>query len=216
MTDELYTLQDLATAAGVEKRTIRSWIEQDLLRGPETMGRGARYSKAHLERTKAIKCLKDIYGISLSLIRRELLLADKEKISKLAREFDEKLTGFQQIISDHGGTDYVIDTFGKELTALEYIKLVQSKLAENKKPCSDWELGPEEQADDISTKLVVNVSGSSAVSVARKAKAVAWYRISVTPEIELHVSGVIDPSRLTEFERLADHIREIITGGFFG
>ena len=52
-----YSLEDLARHLDIQPRTIRSYIQQGLLRGPDTMGRNARYSAYHLKRLELIKTL---------------------------------------------------------------------------------------------------------------------------------------------------------------
>ncbi len=44
------TLADLAAASGLQPRTIRSWVAQDLLPGPLSRGPAARYPADTLER----------------------------------------------------------------------------------------------------------------------------------------------------------------------
>ena len=80
------TLQDLADQTGIEPRTIRSWIQQGLLAGPETGGRYARYNEQALDRLWAIKALRDFYGMTLTSIRHELLVSDDQRIAALAKE----------------------------------------------------------------------------------------------------------------------------------
>ena len=45
---EALTLADLSTATGIPGRTIRFYIAQGLLDGPDTAGRTARYSPRHM------------------------------------------------------------------------------------------------------------------------------------------------------------------------
>ena len=45
-----YSLEELAKRVGIQPRTIRSYINQGLLRGPDSLGRNARYSEYHRKR----------------------------------------------------------------------------------------------------------------------------------------------------------------------
>src|SRR4051812_16055901 len=81
-----HTLDELARQAGIEPRTIRSWIDQGLLAGPSRRGRGARYAADQLERLLAIKALRDLYGMSLAAARQELLTADAAKLRGYAAQ----------------------------------------------------------------------------------------------------------------------------------
>lgn len=66
------TLQDIAEGTGVEIRTLRSWLAQDLLLPPRRQGRGATYPGANLPRALAIRAMREIEGASLADIRRRL------------------------------------------------------------------------------------------------------------------------------------------------
>lgn len=53
------TLQELSTETGVEPRTIRSYVEKGVIPGPDSLGRGARYSRETLDRLKVLQLLRD-------------------------------------------------------------------------------------------------------------------------------------------------------------
>jgi len=50
-----YSIGDLAAAAGVSRRTVRFYVQRELLPPPEGLGRGARYTDRHLARLLQIK-----------------------------------------------------------------------------------------------------------------------------------------------------------------
>jgi DNA-binding transcriptional MerR regulator len=79
-----FTIDDLASETGFDRRVIRSFIEQGLLRGPDSMGRYARYSKTHLDRLLAIKALKNVQGMPINEVRRALLSMSQNDIQALA------------------------------------------------------------------------------------------------------------------------------------
>lgn len=189
-----YSLQELADLIGVEKRTIRSWIEQGLLKGPETVGRNARYGRGHLERLKAIKVLRDHYGMSLSDARQELLLATDERVRELAQRIEG--SGPEPITTETGHS-----------SALAYIRAVQSS-ASNRE-----EKAPVSAQTGVSRLLSRLEAGGSEKPPPRKAHGEAWFRITVTPDVELAVRGALDPDRLARIERVADYLREILLGG---
>jgi hypothetical protein len=49
--------------------------------------------------------------------------------------------------------------------------------------------------------------------VARKSRAEAWVRIPITPDLELGLRGTPSEEQLRRFERVADHLRDILLGG---
>ena len=81
-----FTLAELAERLGILPRTIRSYIEQGLLRGPEVGGRGARYTDYHVQRLQAIQTLKDVRGLPLAEVRKWLMSATAPELQQLAKE----------------------------------------------------------------------------------------------------------------------------------
>src|SRR5688572_21740162 len=80
-----YTLQELATAAGVSVRTIRYYIGEGLLPAPVGAGPQSHYTDSHLSRLRAIGLLKDRY-LPLKEIRRELSGLDDEQIDRFVSD----------------------------------------------------------------------------------------------------------------------------------
>lgn len=66
-----YSIGDLADAAGVSRRTVRFYVQRELLPAPEGLGRGARYTGTHLARLIQIKEWQE-QGVALEEIRRRL------------------------------------------------------------------------------------------------------------------------------------------------
>ncbi len=66
-----YSIGDLAEAAGVSRRTVRFYVQRELLPAPDGLGRGARYTDAHLARLLQIKGWQE-QGIPLDEIRTRL------------------------------------------------------------------------------------------------------------------------------------------------
>ncbi len=84
MANEELSLSHLARITGTERRTIRSYIAEGLLRGPDTVGRNASYSRHHLDRLRAIRVLRDQDGLGLTEIRRQFLTLSDEGITSIA------------------------------------------------------------------------------------------------------------------------------------
>ena len=72
MSDErTYSIGSLAEAAGVSRRTVRFYVQRNLLPPPEGLGRGAHYAAAHLERLLRIKAWQE-QGVPLEEIPARL------------------------------------------------------------------------------------------------------------------------------------------------
>lgn len=82
-----YTLQELATTAGVSVRTIRYYIGEGLLPAPAGAGPQSHYTGSHLDRLRVIALLKDRF-LPLKEIRKQLSRLDDAAIEQLLDELD--------------------------------------------------------------------------------------------------------------------------------
>jgi DNA-binding transcriptional MerR regulator len=70
MVDEpRYGIGDLAGLGGVSRRTVRYYVQENLLPPPFGLGRGDHYGPAHLDRLLQVKALQEA-GRTLEEIRR--------------------------------------------------------------------------------------------------------------------------------------------------
>src|ERR1700735_5641431 len=84
MSEETYSLADVAEASGIEERTIRSYIERGLLPGAQTRGRGASYSDEHLARLHLIRAVRRARPtVTLSEIRITLQSLTQQEMHTL-------------------------------------------------------------------------------------------------------------------------------------
>jgi DNA-binding transcriptional MerR regulator len=189
-----YRLEDLAAETGIESRTIRFYITQGLLSGPDSRGRGASYSEYHRDRLRAIKLLRDVAKLDLREIRKVLAQLGDDEIARIADVEPSDLAGI-----------IVAGLREEPSSALDYIRGVTS-LSEFTPPLvtthASMALPPSEAfADAMSAQLP------------QRAKGEVWFRIRVTPDVELHVSSALRGDQLQNLERIADYIRHTILGG---
>ena len=72
MPDEArYAIGDLADLGGVSRRTVRYYVQENLLPAPLGIGRGNHYGKEHLDRLLQVKSLQED-GRTLDEIRRAI------------------------------------------------------------------------------------------------------------------------------------------------
>jgi DNA-binding transcriptional MerR regulator len=71
-----YAIGDLATLAGVSRRTVRYYVQEGLLPPPLGVGRGNHYAPEHLEQLLRVKALQES-GHTLDDIR--LALTEKPR-----------------------------------------------------------------------------------------------------------------------------------------
>ena len=66
-----YGIEEFAALGGVTRRTVRYYVQQDLLPAPLGVGRGRHYGPQHLAQLQAVKALQE-QGLSLDEVRQEL------------------------------------------------------------------------------------------------------------------------------------------------
>src|SRR5690349_2142105 len=75
-----YTIDELASAAGVPSRTIRFYQSRGALMAPQRRGRVAYYGRGHLERLKLIAQLQD-RGLRIDAIGDLLASIDRGEVA---------------------------------------------------------------------------------------------------------------------------------------
>ena len=122
MTKE-FTLEDLSTISGLTLRTLRFYMQEGILQGPDTHGKNARYSQEHLDQLDVIQRLKNLH-VPLQEIRHLLNNISPKDLTRL-RKYQEKL---QPIIKDDKPV-YSIEppTYKPGVNALGYIRSLEKK-----------------------------------------------------------------------------------------
>ncbi len=190
------TLAELAAASGLQPRTIRSWVAQNLLPAPLNRGPGARYPADTLQRLLAIRAMRDLLGMPLATIRQELLVAGPERIAEYAAKAGA-LTPEPDatVLAAASGTD-----------AVDYIRRLRQEATGTAAAASPSP--PPTGLDALEEALAARAADPAP----RRARAEEWWRIPVTPDIEIAVRGRLDAERRAQLERCADIIRDILLG----
>lgn len=195
-------LSELAHTSGVSRHTIRSYIARQLLPGPRSRGRNARYGPEHLERLQAIRVLREERGLGLDAIRLLLATLNESEIRAVASGQPADLPA-----SGHS-------TGPNADSALAYLEALAAgteppalSAAAPWPPVSSPTPAP---ADALVRRLR---GGNEARPVPREARAEAWARINITPDVELLVRGSQDEAQVRQLERLADYLRHLLRGG---
>jgi DNA-binding transcriptional MerR regulator len=225
-TDNTYSLQDLADLAHVSPRTVRYYVAQGLLPSPGQVGPGTRYTDGHLARLRLIRRLQREH-LPLAEIRAQLANLDDETIAELLAA--EKEPG----PPDTSALDYIRGVLGGEAAAAEpasspgstptprlargpaffAIPVHKSSpfapraLADLSPPASLSALasaaaGPSAQAPASSTE-----PAPTATATAQRSQ---WDRISLAPDIELHIRRPLSRLQNKRVERLIAIARELL------
>ena len=213
-----YSLEDLAKILRINPRTIRSYIQQGLLRGPDSLGRNARYGEYHLKRLRVIRTLKDDHNLPLSEIRRLVTMAGPDEDIQIQLV---PTSGLPQERSPSVKSD--LDDASSS-SALDYIRarraLVQGKpMAEERAAPLQEEVSeslpaapPQAAPSPLEALLLKLREGRGLGRVPRRTRGEEWVRLEVTPDIEIHVRGQLQSEQLKDFEQLADLMRHILLG----
>ncbi len=195
MPEVSYSLGDLADGAGIETRTIRSYIERGLLPGALTRGRAARYSKEHLSRLRLIMSLRRARpNITLSEIRILLQGFNPAQIHALAG--GSIIAATHAVDESRGLADpAAVDAVADE--ACEIPGMI------------DWDqFAPALTGAERLVHLLREISGF--MSPAPTSRVEGWQRIAVTPDVELSVRTEFDANQLAAFRDLADLLRHLL------
>jgi DNA-binding transcriptional MerR regulator len=214
MDTQTYSLDELATRSGIPGRTIRSYIQRDLLPGALTQGRGAQYSAEHLHRLLAIKRLRHANrDVSLDKLRVLLQQLLPEQIEQIA-------DGSVQI-----GALVDTDPLGGPTSALDYANSMASdtsdpasihfSLKDGKTPRHGRPRSPKGSPGQNNLEQLLEalsrVAGSKPIR--GRSQSETWFRITVTPDIELAVRGEFGPEQLAVLHQIGDHFRHFLTKG---
>lgn len=206
-TDPRYSLSELASLAGVTPRTIRYYISQGLLASPGVPGPGAKYDDAQLDRLRLIRRLQREH-LPLAEIRQRLAGLDDETISGLADE----------VPPSPEPTDSALDYIRRVLepshraseTATSYRLLgpPTPMPAPQGPPPSDRQSLP--SGPFPSAPIAPPTSSPSPSSPARPLERAQWERISLSPDIELHVRRPLTRPVSKQVDRLVTIARELL------
>ncbi len=178
MTEEL-TLQDLVTRSGLNLRTIRYYMQEGILQGPDTRGKYAHYSQLHLDQLELIQRLKNMY-LPLQEIRHIIETLTPEEISQV-KNYQDVLNPMLVERSAKNSSVVADEDIGK--SALDYIhQLQQAQMGIRT-------VGPKPAQPSILPSQSANPNKTARGSTtAGESKGVEdWSRVILADGIELHI-----------------------------
>lgn len=201
MNDEL-TLEDLVNISGLPLRTVRFYIQEGLLPGPDSRGKNARYTKEHLKRLEWIQRLKEHHR-PLREIRILLNNMTPNEIKALL-EGQDMMQDFLSNFDENGGDTSSSSTNG--LSALEYIRGIEGKLP-NIQENTDKQRSPE-----VHQTATVSLSAGNQDkwrSLSPQHFPESWQKIIIRDGIEINIKMPIsseDEIRINELITLSRQI----------
>lgn len=232
-----FSLQELADQTGLEARTIRSYVERGLVAGPDSMGRGARYPRETFDRLRVLQLLRDANrDVTLDQLRVVLHSLSPKQVRAIA---DGSLRigalidteGPKANPTAPGGTAGPADP-GDALSYLRSLKglartrptapadfvtdAATSDPLRVEEPIAGYAQNPALPDPDLN--VLANAAQALAALVglsasARSVRGEAWYRLALTPDLELSVRGDYGPEELAQLHRIADALRILLTRG---
>ncbi len=220
MTDEQHLdLAELCRLADVTPRTVRFYIAQGLLPGPSGRGPASRYSAAHLQRLRLIKRLQQQY-LPLAKIRRALDQFDVETSGMSASSAAALPSSAAPGAPPAPGASTSEAPAPAGASALDYIRSVLAPPSVESVACKAVDALPTDAAD-LGPAPPAAQAPDERESVGRRAASAPaasrlqlswqrpsrsqWERISLSPDVELHIRRPLSPkdhktvARLTRF-----------------
>jgi DNA-binding transcriptional MerR regulator len=211
-TDADYTIADLARLTGLNVRTLRYWISQGLIPSSGESGPGAHYGGGHLDRVRLIKRLQAEYLPNAEIRRRLSDLSDAEVASLLGDEADQAAPR-----EPSSALEYIQGILGAPVAAAGSARhgrtpallrsLAPSALAETpmSPPSSMPVVGHVAQLSEAA--VPVGPMGEEPSTTPERSQ---WERISLGPDIELHVRRPLSRLEQRRVERLITIARQVL------
>ena len=194
---DAYTLADLCDAADVTPRTVRYYVAQGLLVAPSGAGPGARYGAAHLARLRLIRRLQ----------REHLPLADiRRRLSAITD--DEAILRSQEVSAppSESALDYIRGALASRGMTKQASSLsLPSAPPGPPLPALHRMAAPIQPAGDAPGVAETPAPYAAEPSVVRS----QWERISLDPDVELHVRRPLSRTQSRAVERLVDIARHL-------
>lgn len=198
-----YTLSELARLADVTPRTIRYYVAQGLLPSPDAAGPATRYGDAHLARLRLIKRLQREH-LPLAEIRAQLLAMTDDQIVQAAEATEPK----PRLDSDTA-LSYVRDLMTRVGVAPRYFDRPAAPAAPTAPPAPPPALAmtsaprivepPQDAPQDVPPPPAAPVQPDRST----------WERITLDPDVELHVRRPLDRLTNKRVDRLVRIAREL-------
>jgi DNA-binding transcriptional MerR regulator len=192
MTDDTYSLPELADLAGVSPRTVRYYVANGLLPSPG-LGSGARYADEHLHRLRLIRQWQRAHQ-PLAQIRSRLAALSGEEVRVL----------LEQPTAEPGtALDYVRGVLGSTRPTAERQGTTVGQAASHLRIAMNPGATPALMMSDGPGPGLGEPSGA----LAERSQ---WDRIALTPDIELHVRRPLDRITNRRVERLLAIARQLL------
>lgn len=221
MTD--YSLTELARLADVTPRTVRYYIAQGLLPSPDAAGPATRYGDAHLARLRLIKRLQREH-LPLAEIRQRLDAMSDAEIDAAAgstaqprrMDTDTALAYVRNLMAQSGVSPrfYARRAAGTTPDAPDAAAAPDGSAASSAPHSAESGADPAGGTAALRSALVLPAAPMPSPAPSPAAHATqpdrsTWERISLDPDVELHVRRPLDRLTNKRVDRLVRIAREL-------
>ena len=201
MTENL-TLEDLAKDSGLSLRTLRFYIQEGLLQGPDTHGKYASYSRQHLDRIEMIKRLKNL-RLPIKEIRHLLNNMTAEEIKKIRK--------YQEILNPNLGMNYKQGNENMHIaqpgaSAIDYIRSLEKSHGEIQ---SVYEKSINRPSTPLQPASVSKPKPVYKNQILGMNEEETWKRYVIDEGIELNVRGIKDVDDELKIRKLIEYARTL-------
>jgi DNA-binding transcriptional MerR regulator len=213
--DPTYDLGELCELADVTPRTVRYYLQQGLLPSPGRQGPATRYDRGHLDRLRLIKRLQQEH-LPLAEIRRRLEELSDDAVRALAEQSPPAAaTPSAGVVRDGSAIAYIRDVLGGGRTRQQSPQPSSPPLFRKSQRPSSPDLFAEDAAAASASEPPEPVAppalyqrpmrDAGGGSPARS----TWERITLAPDVELHVRRPLTRAGNKLVERLIAEARTL-------
>ena len=183
-----YDLNDLAERADVPPRTIRYYIQEQLLPSPGQVGPGVKYSPGHLARLRLIRRLQR-EGQPLAAIRKRLQAMDNDAVEAALRTPEPAVSSAADYVRSVMGAPPAAATSGQPQRGVTVVHETLKRFAPSSpRPAEEPRFSP---------------------SIHKPRERSQWERIALTEDFELHIRRPLSRDANRRLERLLEQARRI-------
>ena len=186
------TIEDLANQSGLPLRTLRFYIQEGILQGPDTRGKFARYSQQHLDRIELIRRLKDL---------RTPINEIKQMLENISEEELHQLLKYQNLVA-------------LQFTNLQTNQLKERRISEPGKSALDYiqnifpDIAKDASADNRMTlrSPLAQIAEGKGVKRSRQE---TWRRIVISEGIEINIREPRNRDEEINIEKLVKFLQNL-------
>ena len=187
-----YSLSDLCDLASVTPRTVRYYVQQGLLRSPESAGPSTRYDEGHLWRLRLIRQLQ----------RDHLPLAEiRKRLSALSDAEVQGLAAGRPAPPRESAADYIRGVLDARGVGYPMSAIAPAQVMVPPAPAAARIAGP--------AGVAYETGGAPGAPPSQPDRS-QWERVALSPDVELHVRRPLSRDHNRRVDRLISIARQLL------